>query len=264
MKILKHVTWVGTLLLAAAPAVAGPNFIEGMCNGGSAGSLPGSACGANGFGALSSISGATSVPFGPGALDLEDMYIIRITDASIFSATTMDIGTTFDTQLWLFRVDAVDPLADGLGLLGNNDISSMDHHSMLGPLSTDGTGIVITEGLYYLAISGGAGLGVPDPGRFPVAGGLAIFDLAMPTEISGPDGFGGMFAIDGWLGEGAVGNYVIHFEGVSFIPAPGAAWALCLFAVQVRRRRRTRPERAPAACDTAGPPRFDRAARTRR
>ena len=241
MRTLKKVTWLGTLLLAAAPADAGPNFIEGMCSGGSAGSLPGSACGVDGLGTLSSISGSTSVPFGPGALDLEDMYIIRITDASIFSASTMDLATTFDTQLWLFRVDAVDPMADGLGLLGNNDISSMDHHSMLGPVSTDGTGITITEGLYYLAISGGAGLGVPDPGRFPGAGGLALFDLASPTEISGPDGPGGMFPIDGWFGEGAVGSYVIHLEGVSFVPAPGAACALGLFALRVRRRRRTVP-----------------------
>ena len=60
----------------------------------------------------------------------------------------------------------------------------------------------------------------------------------MPTEISGPDGMGGLDVVDDWFGEGAVGNYVIHLEGVSFIPAPGAAWALVLLAVHKRRRRR--------------------------
>ena len=242
MGILKEATCVGALFLAAAPAGAGPNWVEGLCSGGSAGGTPGSACGVNGIGGLATISGSTSVPFGPGQLDLEDMYIIHITDANVFSASTEDPGTTFDTQLWLFRFDSVDPFSNGLGLLANNDFSSTADHSELGPMSTDGTGIAITDGIYYLAISGGAGLGVPDPGRFPTAGGLPIFDLMMPTEISGPDGMGGGNVIDGWGGEGAVGSYVIHLEGVSFlpIPAPGAAWALALLAVHKRRRRRAK------------------------
>lgn len=236
MRIVKKAICVGALLLATAPADAGPNFIEGLCSGGGAGSLPGSACGVTGTGSLSTITGGTSMPFGPGLLDLEDMYIIRITDASIFSASTLDPLTTFDTQLWLFRVDEFDPLSDGVGLLANNDISAMEAASMLGPMSTDGT-VVITEGFYYIAISGGAGSGAP--GRFPTSAGAAMFDFMSPTDIVGPlDPFA---VIDDWSGEGAVGNYVIHFEGVSFIPAPGAAWALALLAVHTRRRRPATP-----------------------
>ncbi len=235
MRILKEATWVGALLVAVAaavPADAGPNWIEGMCSGGSAGSLPGSACGVTGVGNLSTITGGTSMPFGPGVLDLEDMYIIHITDATSFSASTLDPSTTFDTQLWLFRFDEFDPLLDGVGLLANNDIFGVGDASMLGPMSTDGT-VVITEGIYYLAISGGAGPGAP--GRFPSAAGVAMFDFMTPTDIVGPlDPFA---VIDDWSAEGAVGNYVIHFEGVSFIPAPGAAWALLLLAVHTRRRR---------------------------
>ena len=236
MRIVKEAICVGALLVAVTPVDAGPDFIEGMCSGGSAGSFPGTACGVTGVGNLSTITGGTSMPFGPGLLDLEDMYIIRITDASIFSASTLDALTTFDTQLWLFRVDEFDPLLDGVGLLANNDISAMETASMLGPMSTDGT-VVITEGFYYLAISGGAGAGFP--GRFPVAAGAAMFDFMTPTDIVGPlDPFA---IIDDWSGDGAVGTYVIRFEGVSFIPAPGAFWVLALLAVNTRRRRRATP-----------------------
>ncbi len=203
---------VGSLLVGAvAPAQAGPNFREGMCNGGDAGSNPAGACTVSGFGNVATISGSIGGP-----PDLEDMYLIFISDPTSFSAS-IGLGTAFDTQLWLFRADPGGAL-DGLGLLANDDISALDDASMMGSMSDDGTGISLTTpGLYYLAISGGGGLGVPDPGRFPVALGLPIFDLASPTEISGPDGPGGMFAIDdAWWGEGDVGSYDIALEGVSF------------------------------------------------
>ncbi len=237
MRNLKQSTWAGALVLAVAavtPADAGPDFVEGM----DAGSLPAGARVVIGMGALNSITGGLSqAAFGPGA-DLEDMYLISITDAVLFFATSDDPGTTFDTQMWLFRFDDLDPLMNGLGLLGNNDTSAANDASMLLPMSDDGTGIVLTPGLYYLAISGGAGLGVPDPGRFPVAGPSEIFLLVDPTEISGPDGSGGGNVIDGWLGKGQVGSYVIQLEGVSFVPAPGAAGALALGLLAMRRRRR--------------------------
>ena len=66
-----------------------------------------------------------------------------------------------------------------------------------------------------------------------------MFDFMTPTDIVGP--LDPLAIIDDWSGEGAVGSYVIHFEGVSFIPAPGAAWALVLLAVNTRRRRRATP-----------------------
>ncbi len=237
MRNLKHTTWASAMVMAVAavtPADAGPDFVEGAVD---AGSTPGTATIIGGMGTLSSISGNLA-GLGPGMEDFEDMYLINVTDAVQFFATSDDPGTTFDTQMWLFRFDDLDPFMNGLGLLVNNDTSAANDASMLRPESDDGTGIVLTAGLYYLAISGGAGLGVPDPGRFPVAGASEIFDLLTPTEISGPDGSGGMNVIDGWLGEGQVGSYVIQLEGVSFVPAPGAAGALALGLLAMRRRRR--------------------------
>ena len=211
---------VATLALCVAwPAQAGPDFIEGMCSGGQAGSGPSSSCPVTGTGPLNSISGNTSVPFA-GVPDLEDMYLIFISDPVMFSATTLGPAPGFNTQLWLFRADPGGAL-DGLGLLANDDASAADEASLLLPMSTDGTGIALTTaGLYYLAISGGGPPGVPDPGRFPIAGGLPIFDLVSPTEISGPDGLGGLDVIDDWMGAGDVGSYVIALEGVSFIESP--------------------------------------------
>ena len=127
-----------------------------------------------------------------------------------------------------------------LGLLGNRDAAMGNDASMLGPMSSDGT-IVITEGIYYLAITGGAGLGVADPGRFPIDGvSVPIFFVAdllgTPFDILSPDPAAGV--VTGWTGEGGVGSYVIHLEGVEFVPAPGAAGVLALGLLALRRRRR--------------------------
>ena len=223
MKTRKKMTLAGALLLgvAATPAEAGPNFIEGMCTNGDAGSSPAAACGVQGMGAVAMISGSTSQALGPGGTaDFEDLYLIFISDPKMFSAA-VGPATGFDTQLWLFRAEPGDPSTDGLGLLANDDASAVDPGAMLGPMSDDGTGIALmTPGLYYLAITGGGGSGVPDPGRFPVAMGLPIFELIDPTEISGPDGPGGKDVLDGWMGEGETGSYDIALEGVIFIEPP--------------------------------------------
>jgi len=226
MRTPKKAYLAGVLLLgvAATAADAGPTFIEGMCPNGDAGSNRAAACPVQGNGAVTMISGGTSQALGPGGTaDFEDLYLIFISDPKMFGAS-VGPATGFDTQLWLFRVEPGDPTTDGLGLLANDDASAVDPGAMLGPMSDDDTFIAITmPGLYYLAITGGGGLGVPDPGRFPVSGGgvgLPIFDLKEATEISGPDGPGGMFVLDDWAGEGEVGSYSIAVEGVSFIPPP--------------------------------------------
>ena len=143
MRTLKKATLTGALLLvvaAAAPTDAGPNWVEGMCTG-EAGSSPSVACSVSGgVGNVATISGNMSVGFGPGTEDLEDMYLILITDPIGFSATTVGPATAFDTQLWLFRADPSGML-DGTGLLGNNDVSAVDDASTLGPMATDMTGI---------------------------------------------------------------------------------------------------------------------------
>ena len=235
MRTLKKATWAGSLLLAVAavgPAGAGPHFVEGQCSGGDAGSNPSAACPVSGgIGNVASICGSMSAAFGPGPADLEDMYLIFISDPKGFSAG-LGPATGFDTQLWLFRAEPGDPAIDGLGLLANDDASAADAGAMLGSMSDDGTGIALTtQGLYYLAISGGDGVpGGVGGGRIPFAvagpeavGPLPIFDFMMnPTEISGPDGPGGlmMLPIFDWLGEGEVGAYEIALEGVIFIESP--------------------------------------------
>ena len=221
---------------AVTPANAGPDWVEGL----DAGGTPGSATNIIGMGPLFTISGSLSQAFGPGVADFEDMFIIRITDALRFSASSDDPSTIFDVQMFLFRFDTADPMMDGLGLLANRDTAMGNDVSMLGPISTDGT-IVITEGIYYLAISGGAGEGAADPGRYPIDGGsVPVFALAdllgTPFDILSPDPAAG--AIAAWAGEGGVGSYVIHLEGVSFVPAPGAAGVLALGLLAIRRRRR--------------------------
>ena len=165
------------------------------------------------------------MPFGPGVPDLEDLYLIFITDPVDFSATTVGPATGFNTQLWLFRAEPGGAL-DGRGLLGNDDASAADEGSTLLPVSTDMSGAVLTTaGLYYLGVSGGAALGDPGPGRVPAGMGAPIFFLAVPTEISGPDGPGEMFPLDDvWLGEGAVGSYTIALEGVIFVELPSCPW----------------------------------------
>ena len=222
MSDLKKGAWGVSLLVAVTaggPAFAGPNFIEGQCSG-DAGSDPSGACtvGTVGGGNVESISGSTNMGgFGPGTADFEDMYLIFISDPANFSVS-VGPGTGFDTQLWLFRAEPGIPMIDGFGLLANDDVSAVDAGAVLGPMSDDGTGITLTTpGLYYLAISGGGGLGVPDPGRFPIADGVPIFDLLVPTEISGPDGPGCSKVIEDWMGTGEVGSYEMAVEGVSFI-----------------------------------------------
>ncbi len=228
MRSLQKATLAGSLVLvvaAAAPADAGPNFREGQCNG-DAGSDPSGACAVRGVGGnVASISSTTTLGFGPGTADREDMYLIFISDPANFSLS-VGPGTGFDTQLWLFRAEPRIPMIDGFGLLANDDVSAVDAGAMLGPMSDDGTGISLTTpGLYYLAVSGGSGvLGLPGDGRIPFAapgpqavGPLPIFEFLFPTEISGPDGLGGGLPIFDWLGEGEVGSYDIALEGVSFI-----------------------------------------------
>ncbi len=230
MRDWKEAVLVGAVLVGTVtPANAGPNFVEGLCPASDAGSVPGTACNTiGGFGVLLSIAGNTALGFGPPS---EDMYLIFINDAANFSATTEDPSTTFDTRLWLFGLD-------GVGLLANDDTAG-GQDAMLGPMSTDGL-TVITEGLHYLAISGGDGMPGLDPGRFPFDGGgfpsfifTSAFDIAGPNPLAGP--------VVGWTGAGQVGEYVIHLTGVSFVkvPAPGAAAVLVLglFGRGARRRR---------------------------
>ena len=212
-------------LSAAGAASAGPEWVEQ----GDAGSLPASAqtISNTSSGTLTKISGQLqgNGQLGPG--DLEDMYVIQITDPQNFSATTTFEGggsAEFDSQLWLFRLD-------GTGLLGNDDTfigppppgfgkGGVVSGSTLGPMATDNTGQTIPgPGTYLLAISG--------PFDVPFSDGGPIFSFGSSTEISGPDGAGGGLPITEWQniglsGRGSfVGNlgaYTISVTGAAPVP----------------------------------------------
>lgn len=224
---------VATIILSglapapAASAALGPEWPET----GDAGSLPGSHQTPTGSGALRKIHGQLQGPGFTGAGDFQDMFLIYIEDPGVFSASTNPLlggASVFDTQLWLFGLD-------GLGVVANDDDGAGSMFSGLRSVATDATGSMVTEGLYYLAISGA--------GSSPIsAGGAPIFDFLDPLEISGPDGAGGSLPISGWDADGAFGTYTIALEGVRFatVPAPGAALLLLMGAMGRRGRRARR------------------------
>ena len=214
-------------LVTATTALAGPEWPEL----GDAGNLPGNAQIPGGSGSLGKITGALT-GFGPGpspgAGDFQDMYRIYIDDPDTFSASTNPMlggDTSFDTQLWLFTLE-------GAGLLANDDATLGSGYSTLLPLSTDGSGSELTHaGFYYLAVSG--------YDSDPISNGdLPIFLQPDRTEISGPDGPGGLVPISGWgPATGDIGTYEIAITGASFTPAPGAL-ALLILGAGGRNRRR--------------------------
>jgi hypothetical protein len=207
---------------AAAPALAGPDWVEG---GTDAGSTLSTAQRTFGSGQLHSISGTLG---GARAVDFEDMYLITVTDPATFSMTTGSSG--FDAQLFIFNVTQAN---EAFGLLANDNQSPTNVAPLLLPNATDGTQAAIRNpGVYAIAISAS--------GRYPVSVSGPIFYYASPTEISGPDGPGGINPHIGWDGPGAGGSYTINVTGVGFyaVPAPGAASALTLGAGLAARRRR--------------------------
>lgn len=207
--------WLGPL----AAAKAGPCVVEGTGDAGS--SVPTAATSA--VAGRTCISGALSSASlrDISAVDFEDVWAIRITDPANFSAATTPPApgdADFDTQLWLFS-------ATGTGLLGNNNDGALAG-SRMGRLSNDGTGIVINApGLYFLAISGA--------GNAPRSAGGPIFNLALQTEVSGPDGPGGGEPLSGWTGPGAVGTYVIALTGAEVATAipTTSEWGLVVMAI---------------------------------
>ncbi len=201
------------VLSISSPALAGPDWPEST----DAGPLPSSATPVVGVGELRSIRGTlTGFPLA-GPPDFEDMFLIKIANPSIFCAKTVlqpfdccgrpfnvTQPTNFNTQLWIFK-------ADGRGIIANDDDPADPPRSRVTSFSNDGSGAVITTpGLYYIAISGG-------PNNDPVSSTGNIFNQALATEISGPDGLGGPNPITGWTGNGPIGQYQILFCGAEFV-----------------------------------------------
>lgn len=210
----------GLLLSTGLAAFAGPDFVEPLSL--DAGSTPDTAMPTGGPSPLKSIRGRFAVPTdGPG--DFEDMFIINVVQPIQFCVQTISnlnttnccgedysphSGSNFNTQVWLFK-------ADGRGLLANDDSAGGSPGlSRMGHTATDGTGaMVVTPGLYYIAISGG-------PQRDPVSAGGLIFNQSSVTEVSGPDGPGGTQPIVGWTGAGITNvQYEMTLCGVDPMPS---------------------------------------------
>ncbi len=189
-----------------------------------------------GFGPLAKIKGELEGELGGGlgpAGDYEDVYRIFIKDPVNFSATVNADATAFDTQLFLFD-------EFGNGLLANDEIPGAVDISGFGNASDDGTGIVITApGFYLLAISTGLGDTTALQSDPIDATGALLFDQALRTEVSGPDGPG--LELFDWTpaNPDEIGTYEIDLTGASFVPAPGAA-ALAVAAGLVTGLRRRR------------------------
>jgi hypothetical protein len=193
--------------VVAAPPAEGPEWTELK----DAGALPDAAQKPTGIGALSMIHGDLDADGVVPASDYQDMYLVRIADVDAFLATTEPPVAggfaDFDTELWVFGIDEK-------GIVANDESPSIAGVSFLDATADDGSGSAITAtGLYYIAISG-------HDSNAKSATGL-IFGQATRTEISGPDGPGGMDEIDGWtplIGE--TGTYTIRLRGVEFVNCP--------------------------------------------
>jgi hypothetical protein len=240
------------MALSAVPAAAGPDWEE-ICDAGSTISLAQPVAG--GIGSVQTIRGSLGACSPLAGVDLEDVYLINIQTPMQFCAKTVvkgevpgccmpcppdcvlaDQGTNFNTQLWLFS-------ASGHGLLGNDDDPVDPPRSRIGNASDDGTGITVTTpGLYYLAISGG-------PDRIPVSVTGPIFQQAIPTEVSGPDGLGGLDPLNGWTGPGLQGDYEIVLCGVQFIEAIPTVteWSMAVLTLVVAAAGMILARRMPSA-----------------
>ena len=201
----------------SAPAYAGPDWVER----GDAGSLISTAQRTTGIGGIRSLTGSLSAG-DRSAPDLEDVYIIRIDDPSQFSITLTNLN--FTPALYLFNLTQA---SQALGLVGAN--------GTLVSASNDGSQAQVTEpGLYALAVT--------YAGNFPLSRTGAIFNFTSPTEISGPDGPGGINPLQSWNPTVPLvgGSYDLGVEGVDFaeVPSPGALILLSLATATASRRRR--------------------------
>jgi uncharacterized protein (TIGR03382 family) len=209
--------------LITTSVLAGPEWVEKD----DAGSFYSTAQKTIGSGEIQKISGTVGGGEGFAGVDFEDMYLIRIVNPAAFS---MSVIGDFDAQLFLFNVTLP---GEAFGLLAN-DNTIAGNLPAFGNAATDGTGSAVNlSGVYAVAISGA--------GNNPTSINGNLFNYANPTEVSGPDGPGGLNPHNGWSGNGAVGSYSIVMTGTEFyeLPAPGALALFGLAGVVGRPRRRS-------------------------
>jgi len=215
-------------------ALAGPDWEEGASD---AGSTLETAQTITTSGSLNSVKGKLG---GPGFLagDFQDCFLIRVDDPlglNISLTSTFGGPPGFDPMLFLFRVDELPNGSVAKALLANNDKSAGNPLPGLTNAANDGSNAFVrTPGLYLIAISGF--------GSQPInAGGEFLFrqTFLQPGVIGGPaDNPNAGFLLAGWSADGDYGNYELLVQGVSGVPAPGAAALLALGGLFTRRRQR--------------------------
>lgn len=226
----------GGLALSAAfvgVAVAGPDWVEAGDAGSSILTAQVPVSPALNITTIRTISGtltgsARGEPGNPQAPDFEDLYFFKVTQVGEFSIRP--ISANFDAVLYLFNLSVN---FEGFGLLANDNENSDSVIPQILPFATDGTGVQISvPGDYVLAVA--------SKGRVPVSRTGPIFNFQTPTEISGPDGPGGLNPLSGWTGPGIAGDYSLQLEESGFptVPAPGAALLTIAGAVLAAGRRR--------------------------
>jgi hypothetical protein len=159
-----------------------------------------------------------------------DVFAIFISNAALFSATTVNAATgSLDTQLFLFN-------ASGNPVFANDDANG----TTLGSTLPAGSGFPLSAGLYYLAISlsGNDAVNAVNQLLFATSGDS--------TALRGP-AFGASGPLGGFFNNGAFGSggYEIDLTGVTAIPEPSVGMlslvaATTLGAAGWARRRRSR------------------------
>lgn len=214
--------WVaGTLLTLAAVALAAPAGAIPWAEVDDAGELGGTAQVTVGTGPLTSIDGAM---FG---LDVADLYLIYIDDPAGFSATTVGLITTMDSQLFLFD-------SAGVGIYANDNSADLNFpfQSTL-PAGDPNSPTAVGD---YL-------LGISSLNYDPLDAGAALIFPDVQFGVFGPNSSN---PLAGWAGRPFDdGEYSIALTGASFaqaasVPEPGTALlmgaGLIGLAFLVRRR----------------------------
>jgi hypothetical protein len=226
---------VGGFAMAALLCFAAPGSANVWVETGSAGDVPATAQDTLGNGPLTEILGNLDYNVDSSIYEV-DLYRIRITDASSFSAaTTAGDSNVSDPVLWLFD-------AAGHGIYMNDDISTSPANTQSNLPPTHPLGPV-TPGYYLLGVSWTFYDAISDPSNpfssiFP-----AYLNTGDTSGIYGPGNATDVLA--GWTPDSPrqdlPAQYDIRLTGATFaIPEPGTltliGLTLLMLMVSLRRR----------------------------